>query len=139
MQAKLRWFWKTVPKQNVRGYSIFSRHESMRASDPLEVFVAEFVEEDVGSNDVHEHLHMHAVPRDVAALRGTQHTSGVPVRQLLRTEPLMHVPIGLPRITRQNYRIVVSYIAMTFLKNIGLPLPPCHPADPFCRPSQNFG
>ena len=71
----------------------------MRASDPLEVFVAEFVEENVGSNDVNEHLHMHAVPRDVAALWGTQHVRGVPIRQLLRTEPLVRVPIGLPRIT----------------------------------------
>ena len=67
----------------------------MCASDPLEVFVAEFVEKDVGSYNVHEHLHMHAVSRDVAALRGAQHTRGVPVRQLLRTEPLVHVPIRL--------------------------------------------
>ena len=74
-------------------------YKSVCSSDPLEVFVAEFVEEDVGPNDVNKHLHMHTVCRDVAALWGTQHISGVPVRQLLRTEPLVHVPIGLPRIT----------------------------------------
>jgi len=67
----------------------------MCASNPLEVFVAEFVEENVGPHDVHEHLHVHAVPGYVAALWGAQHARRVPVRQLLRMQPLMRVPVGL--------------------------------------------
>ena len=65
------------------------------SSDPLEAFVAEFVEEDVGSHNVHEHLHVHSVRRDVAALRRAQHVRRVPVWQLLRAELLVHEPVRL--------------------------------------------
>jgi hypothetical protein len=67
----------------------------MCASDPLEVFVAYFVEEDVGPHDVHEHLHVHSIPGYVAALWGAQHTRRVPVWQLLCVEPLVRVPVRL--------------------------------------------